>query len=172
MVIFIQKVYDHFYRLIHGLPTIKRSQITSNLFLGSQYNLLGLRKLKALGITAIVNMRIHSVYNKAQYKGFEYRHYPTVDNTAPTLDVLIQGAQFIDDQIRKKGKVYVHCRQGLGRGPSMAIAYLIKSGLTLEDALALVKKVRPFINPRRSQITRLRELERFYHAQLAVNPIK
>ncbi|EOR96697.1 Dual specificity protein phosphatase 4 [Arcticibacter svalbardensis MN12-7] len=170
VIIFFQKVYDHFYRLIKGIPTIKRSQITADLFLGSQYNKVGLRKLKALGITAIVNMRIHSIYKKAQYKGFEYRHFPTIDNTAPPLEVLIKGAQFIDEQIKKNGKVYVHCRQGLGRGPTMAIAYLLKSGLTFDDALGLVKKVRPFINPRRSQIARLKELEQFYNAQVLSNP--
>ena len=35
----------------------KRTLITVNLFLGSQYSLVGLQKLKALGVTAIVNMR-------------------------------------------------------------------------------------------------------------------
>jgi len=167
--IFIEKMIDILHRFIFGLPNLKKSQITANLFLGSQYNLVGLKKLKALGVTAIVNMRIHSVYTEAQYEGFKYLHIPTIDNTPPLLEDLMRGADFMDKEIKSGGKVYVHCRQGLGRGPTMAIAYLIKSGLTFEDAFKLVKSVRTFINPRPGQIERLKELEGIYHKKEVVS---
>ena len=157
--IFIMKILDNLHRVIFGLPTLKRSQITANLFLGSQYNKVGLKKLRGLGVTAIVNMRIHSVYKKAQFVGIKYLHLPTVDNTPPTVEALLQGAQFIEAEINHGGKAYIHCRQGLGRGPTMTLAYLIKIGTTLPDALALVKRVRPFANPRPGQIERLKEFE-------------
>lgn len=162
VVIFWQKIWDNIYRFFKGVPTLKRSQITANLFLGSQYSLLGMQKLKALGITAIVNMRQHPVFSESQYKGFNYLHLSTVDNTAPSLDILIKGAQFVTNEITNGGKVYIHCRQGLGRGPTMTIAYLISTGLTFEDAFKLVKQVRTFINPRPGQIQRLKELEQYY----------
>jgi protein-tyrosine phosphatase len=162
VVIYFQQTTDHFYRLIAGRPMLKRSQITANLFLGSQYNLVGLKKLKALGVTAIINMRMHSVYSEAQYEGFHYLHLPTEDNTPPSMEVLIKGADFADREIKNGGKVYIHCRQGLGRGPTMTIAYLLKTGLTYDDAFALVKKVRTFINPRATQVARLKELEQYY----------
>jgi protein-tyrosine phosphatase len=155
-------IYDNIYRIVAGIPRLSRSQITAHLFLGSQYNLLGLEKLKALGVTAIVNMRMHNDYSDAVHEGIKYLHLPTVDNTPPPLDVLIKGADFIDEEIKRKGIVYVHCRQGLGRGPTMAMAYLIKTGLTFEDAYAMIKKVRVFINPRPGQIKMLRELEGYY----------
>jgi protein-tyrosine phosphatase len=113
-------------------------------------------------------MRIHSAYTEAQYEGFKYLHIPTIDNTPPLLEDLMRGADFMDIEIKSGGKVYVHCRQGLGRGPTMAIAYLIKSGLTFEDAFKLVKSVRTFINPRPGQIERLKELEGIYHKKEAV----
>lgn len=162
IVIFWQKIWDNVYRFFYGIPTLKHSQITADLFLGSQYSLLGLQKLKALGITAIVNMRENPIFAESQYQGFKYLHLPTVDNTPPPLDVLIRGADFMNTEIKAGGKVYVHCRQGLGRGPTMAIAYLLSTGLTFEDAFALVKKVRTFINPRVTQIARLKELEQLY----------
>lgn len=160
--LFLQYNSDNIYRVIFGMPRLKRSQITANLFLGSQYNLVGLRKMKALGITAIINMRMHSVYSKAQYEGFHYLHLPTPDNTPPPLEVLQQGADFADQEIKNGGKVYIHCRQGLGRGPTMCTAYLLKTGLTLEDALAMIRRVRSFINPRPGQLERLKELEAYY----------
>ncbi|WDF54202.1 dual specificity protein phosphatase family protein [Mucilaginibacter sp. KACC 22063] len=162
LVIFWQKIWDNVYRFFNGLPTLKRSQITADLFLGSQYNLVGLQKLKAMGVTGIVNMRMNPIYKESQYEGFHYLHLPTVDNTPPPLDVLIKGADFMTNEIKNGGKVYVHCRQGLGRGPTMAIAYLISTGITYEDAYSQVKKVRTFINPRPGQISRLKELEHYY----------
>jgi len=162
IVIFWQKIWDNVYRFFNGVPTLKRSQITANLFLGSQYSLLGLQKLKAIGVTAIVNMRQNPIFAESQYKGFKYLHLPTIDNTPPSLDTLIKGADFVGDEIENGGKVYVHCRQGLGRGPTMAIAYLISTGLTFDDAFKLVKDVRTFINPRPAQIKRLKELEIYY----------
>lgn len=161
-VILINKLFDIFHRHVMGIPTLKRSQITANLFLGGQYNLMGLRKLKTLGITAIVSMRETSIYQEAHFEGFKFLHLPTVDNKAPALQDLIRGAEFVDAEINNKGKVYIHCRQGLGRGPSMAIAYLLKIGTTFDDAFALVKSVRTFIDPRPAQIERLKELEAFY----------
>ena len=155
-------MYDNAHRIITGLPRINRSQITAHLFLGSQYNLLGLKKLKALGVTAIVNMRTHNDYDDAVHAGIKYLHLPITDNTAPPLETLVKGADFIDKEIKNGGIVYVHCRQGLGRGPTMAIAYLEKLGMTFADAYAMVKKVRIFINPQRSQVERLKELEEYY----------
>jgi protein tyrosine phosphatase (PTP) superfamily phosphohydrolase (DUF442 family) len=160
--LFLQYNTDNIYRVVFGMPRLNRCQITADLYLGSQYNRVGLRKLKALGITAIINMRMHSVYEAAQYEGFHYLHLPTPDNTPPPLDILQQGADFADAEIKNGGKVYIHCRQGLGRGPTMTLAYLLKTGLKLEDALTIVKKTRPFINPRPSQLERLKELEQFY----------
>ena len=158
-------IYDNIHRVVKGVPRLKRSQINPHLMLGSQYNLWGLKKLKALGVTAIVNMRVHNDYSDADHEGIKYLHLPTVDNTPPPLNVLIKGATFIDDEIKNGGLVYVHCRQGLGRGPTMAMAYLIKTGLTYEEAYETIRKVRIFINPQRSQVKMLKELQEYYKTE-------
>lgn len=168
-VILLTKLFDIVHRLLTGTPTLKRSQISANLFLGGQYNLNGLKRLKQIGVTAIVSMRENSIYKEADFEGFKFLHLPTVDNTPPTLTDLIRGADFVDAEIKNNGKVYIHCRQGLGRGPSMAIAYLLKIGTTYDDAFALVKSVRTFINPRPAQRERLKELEKYYAEQKALN---
>jgi len=162
ILIFAQKAEDILYRWIVGMPTLQRSQITANLFLGGQYNLRGLRRLREMGITAIINMRMHSVYDEARFEGLAYLHLPTPDNTAPKMEDLIRGADFARSVIQDGGKIYIHCRQGLGRGPTMAIAYLLRMGATYEDAFATVKRVRTFIQPRPVQVTRLKELEAYY----------
>ncbi len=162
IVVFVQKIWDQGHRVLLGIPTLRRSQITANLYLGGQYNWRGLRLLRAMGITGIINMRMHSLYVEARYRGLQYLHLPTPDNTAPSLEDLVKGAEFAKTIIQNGGKVYIHCRQGLGRGPTMAIAYLLSMGATYADAFASVKKVRTFINPRPSQIARLKELEAWF----------
>ena len=161
-IIFIQKILDIIHSFLFGIPILKNSQITANLYLGSQYNLIGLQKLKKLGITAIVNMRMHSVYDDAHFAHIKYIHLPTFDNTPPEIEDLIKGASFVENEIKNGGKVYIHCREGLGRGPTMTIAYLLKIGVEFDDAFNMIKKVRPFINPRPEQIMRLKELEIIY----------
>ena len=162
VVININRGGDHLFRIFSGLPTMKRSKITSQIFLGGQYNAAGLKKLKTLGVTAIVNMRTTSFKKAAEEVGMIYLQIPTPDYHAPTLLKLTQGVQFIDRVIKSEGKVYVHCHAGEGRGPTMALAYLIKTGLTLDDALLLVQKVRSFARPTKEQMIRLRQFEKNY----------
>jgi len=168
LVILIQKMLDILHQLLMGIPSLKRCQISAHIYLGGQYNINGLKKLKLMGITAIVSMREDSIYNEAYFEGFKFLHLPTPDNTPPKMNDLINGTEFIDAEINRNGKVYIHCRQGLGRGPSMVIAYLLKIGTTFEDAFALVKSVRPFINPTPLQIQRLKELETYFKKSLTI----
>lgn len=151
---------DHTFRQFSGLPTRKRSEITPQLFVGGQYSDLGLEKLHRREFTAIVNMRLNSFEDAAKRNGFHYLHLPTPDMTAVSLENLRKGALFIQKEIESGGRVYVHCRAGEGRGPSMAIAYLISTGLTYDDAFAQVKKVRAFIRPNVAQVKRLQEFEK------------
>lgn len=150
---------DHLFRSFSGLPARRRSMITPELFVGGQYSDIGLEKLHRREVSAIVNMRMNSYEKTAKAKGMRYLHLPTIDQQAPSLTDLQAGAKFIAEEIERGGKVYVHCRGGEGRGPSMAIAYLISTGLTYEDAYETVKQTRSFIRPTAVQIARLREFE-------------
>ena len=161
-VLDIQRLYDYSWRKLTGAPTRRFSMITPHLFLGGQHSRhRGLHMLKRRGITAIVNMRISSI-NLAHIDWVKTLHLPTVDQHAPTMDQLKQGVEFIAEEIKRQGKVYIHCKQGEGRGPTMVIAYLISTGMTLEDALTAVRKVRTFIRPTLVQLERLREFTLLY----------
>jgi len=156
----ITRLIDHGYRRVFGLPQYRNSMITPSLFLGGQYGPRGLRKLNSMGITGIVNMRITPIPDKLSFPDMHYLHLPTVDQEAPTVSQLETGVTFIRSEIQAKGKVYIHCRYGEGRGPTMILAYLIAEGLTLNDALKQVQKVRPFIRPTLIQLEQLRVFEK------------
>jgi protein-tyrosine phosphatase len=158
-IIQLERVADHGWRYMTGLPLARRSMITPHIYLGGQYGSRSLARLKRLGVTAIVNMRTRSIHKDLTNVDLKVLNLPTRDKFAPTIEQLINGCQFMDQEIKSGGKVYIHCLFGEERGATMTIAYLIWTGLTFEDAFALVKKVRVFINPVPVQLQRLHEFE-------------
>jgi predicted ATP-grasp superfamily ATP-dependent carboligase/protein tyrosine phosphatase (PTP) superfamily phosphohydrolase (DUF442 family) len=142
---------------ITGIPAIRYSQITPQIYIGAQHSTIGKRRLKRLGITGIVNMR-----SELDDKGYNlvlgnYCHLPTVEFTAPTMQHLYQGVRFIQRMVDENRKVYIHCSEGTSRAPTMAAAYLISRGMKLSDAIAFIKRSRPFINILPLQMERLFE---------------
>jgi protein-tyrosine phosphatase len=87
-----------------------------------------------------------------------YLYLPTIDDEAPTLGQMRAGVDFVAEQLKDGGGVYVHCKSGVGRAAIMAAAYLTSTGLPPEDAWSEIRKVRPFIRPTAVQID---QLERF-----------
>ncbi len=160
MKVQLDRFIDHIWRLMSGLPQAKRSLITPNIYLGGQYGVHSIRTLKRLGITAVVSMRTKSAHQDLKKLDVKILQLKTPDKHAPTLKNLKKGAKFIDTEIKNGGKVYIHCRWGEERGPTMAIAYLIYTGLTYKDAFELVKKTRTFINPTKVQRDMLKEFEK------------
>lgn len=154
-----QRLTDHSIRILFGTPASHRSMITPQLFVGGQFFERGMKRLRQWGITAVVNMRMHHPPAFKHHSWLKALHLPTIDNTAPSMEHLKKGIEFIQREIDAGGKVYVHCRAGEGRGPTMAVAYLISTGLTFEDAEAQVKKVRTFIRITPPQRKILQELE-------------
>ena len=145
---------------VTGVPLLQFCEVTPLLYVGSQHNRLGKRKLEQQGFQACVNMRIER--NDADY-GLalkKYLHLPTVDDDAPSIEHLQKGVEFIREIIQSGGKVYIHCGAGVGRAPTMAAAYLIAEGHTLDEALALIRKVRPFITVTPPQMAQLKQFEK------------
>lgn len=153
------RFFDHSFRLITGAPTLKHSLVTPNLVLGGQYGSGAFNKFSRLKIGAVVNMRTTPTRANPRFKDLKTLHLPTPDKKAPSLNQLQKGVRFITSEIKKGGTVYIHCKYGEQRGATMVIAYLISTGLTLDDAFEIVKKVRPFVHPTKDQLARLKEFE-------------
>ncbi len=50
---------------------------------------------------------------------------PVTDGTAPTQEQLLIGAKAIKNFVDNKIKMYVHCKRGHGRSPTLVAAYFI-----------------------------------------------
>ena len=156
---------------ITGVPILRYSRVTPALYVGPQHRANGKRALAQAGIAYILNMRsefdddAHGLTLDAPPDGSpadaraSYCHLPTPDDAAPSMAHLAQGIAFIESAIGSGGKVYIHCSAGVGRAPTMAAAYLIRRGYSIDDALDLIRSARPFITVTPTQMRRLRELE-------------
>jgi|ERR1043165_1678308 atypical dual specificity phosphatase len=107
-------------------------------------------KLKALGISAVVNTCDEYCGPLRQYAaaGIEQFHMPTVDFFPPALEDIERAVKFIQTQAAAGRKVYVHCKAGRGRSATVVICYLIAKGLTPEAAQKLMLERRAHVMPR------------------------
>ncbi len=160
------RIEDDLHRRAKGVSRRKLSEITPHLHVGGQHNGEGYERLLNRGITAIVNMREEDHSDEEKGIGGErHLHLPTVDHTPPSIQDLKRGVAFISREIEQyKGRVYIHCRAGCGRAPSMAAAYLISTGMTRKEALRYIKKARPFIDLNKFQLLVLDQFEAYWRS--------
>jgi protein-tyrosine phosphatase len=145
--------------ILTGIPIMKYSRITPNIYVGPQFRQSGKHRLEALGISASLNLRAEFDDRARHLEFTQHCYLPTEDDHAPTLAQLEQGIQFIQQITGQAGSVYIHCRGGIGRAPTMTAAYLIDQGATLDEAICLIRKSRPFIKIMPLQMQRLTQFE-------------
>jgi hypothetical protein len=158
-----QWAYARLIPLLTGNPPLRYSRVTPQLYVGPQYRRWGRSALLRQGIDSGVNMR--DEFDDAAH-GLSLPYYcylPTVDDDPISAEHLQKGITFIRERIADGGKVYIHCTAGVGRAPSMAAAYLVAEGYTLDEALDLIRQARPFIKPVPGQMEALKEFERITH---------
>ena len=85
-----------------------------------------------------------------------YAWIPVKDHEAPSQDQLKLGVAVLENLIGLKKKVYVHCKNGHGRAPTLVAAYFIKQGKSFEEVEKIIKAKRPSIHLQDSQRKALR----------------
>lgn len=158
--------------LLTGVPLLQYGQVTPQVYVGSQFNRRGKRVLERQGFNACVNMRVERDDAAFGLDLSQYLHLPTIDDDAPTLEHLDRGVDFIREVIAAGGKVYIHCGAGVGRAPTMAAAYLLAEGYSLDEALAMIRKVRPFITITPPQMEQLKAYALRKRSALADAPVE
>jgi atypical dual specificity phosphatase len=75
--------------------------------------------------------------------GLELLHVPLEDFGTPAPKDLERCARFIDEQVRRERPVVVHCFAGQGRTGTVLAAWLVLGGLSPEDAVKEIRRLRP-----------------------------
>lgn len=89
-----------------------------------------------------------------------YLWLPVKDHTAPSLYQFAMGVSCIENAVKTKNKVYVHCKNGHGRAPTLVAAYLMGQGMSIKKAIDFLKMKRAGINIRPLQIKALVEFSK------------
>ena len=148
----------------HG-AIINFSKVNSYIYLGTNSccKLHFKKSLLRKGVRADVSMESERIDKPW---GVDYFLWlPTPDMTAPTLKKLKIGAEFIDSLVSKKVKVYIHCKNGHGRAPTMTAAYFIYKGVGIEEALKFIKKKRTEIHLNKKQKESLKKFKKIIDKQ-------
>lgn len=111
------------------------------------------------GVTAVLDLTAEFA-EAVPFLTVNYRNLPILDLTAPTQDQLREAVDFIAEE-SAKGTVYVHCKIGYSRSAAVVGAYLLASGqtATTEEAVALLRQVRPSLIVRPEALAALRAFE-------------
>lgn len=106
----------------------------------------------AINNTFLVNNNIKSIVNVTPnvygyYNEIEYHQIPLKDIQACEKNIfnyIIDGADILNNNIKKKYNTLVHCKKGHHRSAAIIAYYLIKyHNFTLESAIIYIKSRRP-----------------------------
>lgn len=73
--------------------------------------------------------------------GFRRHNLPVKDFNPPTVEQLMDFIGIIEE-LAEGTKIIIHCQAGIGRTGTFAAAYCIAKGMTIEEAIAFVRKAR------------------------------
>jgi hypothetical protein len=132
------------------------NEIGDGIFIGSnRCCVLGfLPELRKHHITADISLQDNAI--DAPFGAKYFLWLPVRNNASPTQMQFDVGVATLDYFIRNKIHVFLHCKEGHGRAPTLAVAYYIWKGKSVNDALAFVKKGRSVMHLTPVQIRGLR----------------
>jgi hypothetical protein len=133
--------------LLDRRPRITR--LTGAVYLGGQLTDSRMEFLRHADVRAVVSLQEERLDPMDGWASHLW--LPCPDGRPPTTGQLLLGAQFIEGQVRRGRKVYVHCHGGAGRAPTLCAAYLLRTGLSPHAALEAVHAARPQASMNRRQ---------------------
>ena len=89
------------------------------------------------------------------------RWFPIHDLSSPAYDDVVSLYRSVTEDLRAGRRIVVHCAAGRGRAGTLAVAVCFLQGLSLEEAMAHVRRHRPGAGPEAgSQLHVLQQMAR------------
>jgi protein-tyrosine phosphatase len=145
-----------------------RSWLTPQILLGGFLLPSDVAELHRLDVRAVVNVsrELWDPVSALRAAGIDYLRVPSWDMRAPTLEEAARGVAFIERHIAVGERVHVHCASGVGRSVTLVLCYLATcGGMSVDEALALVKQRRARVSLRRPQHAFVDRFVRWHRAQ-------
>lgn len=151
---------ERFLGEIIGLPSKSACEFAPNLWLGARPSLLGMAVLRVRGFTDVVSL----------IQRDELRH-PNLGLVSHKLGIdefsyikaseMSDFVQYLSQLLESGSKVYLHCREGVGRAPTLVAALQISRGSNAEESVRQVHFKRRVSNINSQQLLALRDYEAF-----------
>ncbi|KAK0148064.1 Dual specificity protein phosphatase 3 [Merluccius polli] len=138
----------------YSLPTQHFNEVFPRIYVGNAFVAQNVMRLQKLGVTHILNVAegnsfMHVNTNADFYAGTGIAYHGIRANDTEKFSLnahFEEGADFIDKALAHnngKGKVYVHCREGYSRSPTMVMAFLmLRHKMDARVAVATVRHKR------------------------------
>lgn len=93
------------------------------------------------GIDAIINLcaEFSDLHDIEAGHGFEVHYLPVFDEDTPAMDDMEKTLEWLDEAVYLGKKVLVHCRHGIGRTGTLVTSFLMRKGLSLNQATRKLK---------------------------------
>lgn len=111
-----------------------------------------LRRLLDAGITTFLNLaeshdwqdysRLLMAESAPPEKAIRHIRMPVMDMTIPTEEDMVQMLDTIDEALESGQAVYVHCLAGRGRTGTVVGCYLVRHGMSGQEALDEIARLR------------------------------
>ncbi len=149
---------EKFYRGVRRHLVYAYDRITSEIYVGTNLCCEAhFAKLKQLGFEADLDLEAEKI-ERPPVKFKNYLRLPVKDHRAPSASQLWRGTAFINRFVGRGKKIYVHCKNGHGRSPTMVAAYLIRyRSMSVAQAINYVKARRRGMHLRKVQLQALRK---------------
>lgn len=135
-------------------------EVKPGLYIGSMLAERNRRRLRGTKITDILQVAEGLYPNHPLH--FNYMNLQVQD--CPVEDLVVHFPkcfEFIDAAIARQGNVLVHCAGGVSRSATVVLGYLMsRHNMSLDQSLAHLRTVRPWVNPNAGFEAQLREYER------------
>lgn len=144
--------------MVESHPITEYTEITPLITIGTNMHCQGhAHELTELGFYADIDLEEE---RQEQPPMVEYYLWlPTKDHHPSTVDQYRMGSAAIAALVAAGKRIYVHCQNGHGRSPAMVAAYFMTSGITMDEAVDLIKRRRPEIHLDDTQVAALRDFE-------------
>ena len=110
------------------------------------------------GIGGIVDLRVEACDDEAVLRvhGLEFLHLPTQDACAIAPRMIDDGVEWVGARLDAGTRVLIHCENGIGRSPLLALCILVARGIGPLDAMNRLKAGRPVVSPAAEQLEAFR----------------
>ncbi|HJN26780.1 MAG TPA: dual specificity protein phosphatase 23 [Candidatus Latescibacteria bacterium] len=103
-----------------------------------------LQIIRSQGIGLVVTLTETPLDPQALEKaGLRGIHLPVPDMTPPSLEAIDLFIDAADVAMQENLATLVHCRAGLGRTGTVVACYLVRAGLTGDEAIHQIRQLRP-----------------------------